>query len=111
VLAQAHDGRRPIYGVCFAWDLDGAPQNGLESVGDLFRYRYLEGSKKTVGAQFNGLRAEMVIETSGCAVGSSNHLGCAVGAPGRPPRAADAWLLALAMGLCLRRASRRHSSA
>jgi len=76
VLAQPRlEDERPVYGVEFSWDLDGDGQEGL---GDLFRYYYEEDHERVLGSEFDGLRAETVIEASRGYVDSSNRLGCNV---------------------------------
>ena len=97
VLAQAFDsGARPIYGVQYSWDLDGDGQEGL---GDLFRYVAQPGNEKVLGAQFNGVRGEMTVETSGGVVDSSNKLGCST-TPGRSSGGAWAALGLALIALC-----------
>jgi hypothetical protein len=96
VLAQAFDSdARPIYGVQYSWDLDGDGQEGL---GDLFRYVAQPGNEKVLGAEFNGVRSEMTVETSGGVVDSSNKLGCST-IPGRSSDGAWAGLALALMAL------------
>jgi hypothetical protein len=90
----------PVYGVEFSWDIDG---DGVPGLGDLFRYEYEEKVISVLGAEFDGLRSESKVHGRSGQVGSSNHLGCALGA-GQPSRAA-LWLVALASVLAFVRAS------
>ena len=100
VLAQPRleDGR-PVYGVEFSWDLDGDGQEGL---GDLFRYYYEEDHERVLGSEFDGLRAETVIEASRGYVDSTNNIGCSVA----HRRDRWGWLIGLTLLVSLRWRSR-----
>lgn len=98
VYAQAYgfDGE-PIFGVDYAWDLDGEEQEGL---GDLFRYHLASGEVRMLGAQRDDLTAHAMIQARHGFVDSTNRLGCsvfAVGGPARVPSAAAVGLLALTL--------------
>lgn len=75
-LAQAKIGDEPVYGVEFAWTLDGAGQEGL---GDLYRYALDSRQKKALTAQAGALGATAMIHGKDGYVDSTNHLGCAIG--------------------------------
>jgi MYXO-CTERM domain-containing protein len=92
-LAQAFDGsERAIYGVDYAWTLDGLTQGNLleMTVGDLYRYQYDPKTPHMLSASFNGMNADTMIHGAGF-VDSTNHVGCST-APGRPAESA-AWFV------------------
>ncbi|MFO7563303.1 MAG: hypothetical protein R6X02_11725 [Enhygromyxa sp.] len=104
VLAQAfNDDDESIWGVGFDWDLDGYDEPGE---GDLFRYWFRRGAWSTLGAEYNGVRAETQIQGVEGFVGSSNFgIGCLCTAgEERPARGIALGLLGLAaLGLVRRR--------
>ncbi len=80
VYAQAYGADdTPIYGVEYAWDVDGIPEAGL---GDLYRYTFAPDRVRDVSAHHGGLDATASIQSSGGFVDSTNRLGCSVGAAG-----------------------------
>lgn len=96
-LAQAYDSDvlntgRPIYGVDYAWTLDGLTQgNAFEmTVGDLYRYEYDPKTPHMLSATFNSMSAHAMIHGAGF-VDSTNNIGCST-APGRPAESA-AWFV------------------
>lgn len=103
VLAQAYDAEgNPLYGVEYAWDLDGVDQDGY---GDLFRYAYDREATAPLGASRNGVRQEITIHATDGWVSSTNDIGCSTagarpGAPSLPAAASGALLL---LGLAFRR--------
>lgn len=103
-VARLADGD-PVFGAEFSWDLDG---DVYTEFGDLFRYEYVEDADKTLGAEFDGLRAETRIHATHGYVDSSNDLGCSIGRP-RFGDGDGSWLLGcigLAWAACRRRSRR-----
>jgi|GEM_PF-1654392 len=103
VLAQAFDENdESIWGVAFDWDIDGYQEPGE---GDLFRYWFRKGAWSTLGAEYNGIRAEAEIQGVEGFVGSSNDIACFCSAnEDRPARGIALGLLGLAaLGLVRRR--------
>lgn len=102
VLAQAYDAEgRAVFGVEYAWDLDGATQLGE---GDLFRYALTPGVRRMLTAQHEGLEVQVEIQAEDGFVDSTNRLGCTA-APGVATGAplAPALLFAALAALRLRR--------
>lgn len=102
-LAQAFDqDGESIWGVAFDWDLNGVEEPGE---GDLFRYRFREGTWSTLGAQYGDLRAEAEIQGVEGFVASSNDVSCFCNAdPEAPGKNVAFGLLGLAaLGLVRRR--------
>jgi hypothetical protein len=105
VLAQAYDAEeRPIFGVEYAWELDGALQEGA---GDLYRYTFAPGAVRSLCARFDRLEAEVSIQAREGFVDSTNRLGCAAAGAGRPSGAPLAPALVLAVAMVARRRSPR----
>jgi MYXO-CTERM domain-containing protein len=106
VLAQVFDeDGESVWGVAFDWDLAGVDEDG---VGDLFRYWFKRGAWNTLGAEFNGLRAEVEIQgEEGYVTSSNRNIGCLCTADGQAPGSGVGFgLLALsALGLVRRRRS------
>jgi MYXO-CTERM domain-containing protein len=102
VLAQAFDSDdESIWGVGFDWDLDGYDEPGE---GDLFRYWFRRGAWNTLGAEYNGIRAETEIQGVEGFVGSSNNIACLCTAgEDRPARGIAFGLLGLAALSLVRR--------
>jgi MYXO-CTERM domain-containing protein len=103
VLAEAFDeAGESIWGVGFDWDLDGQDEPGE---GDLFRYWFRKGAWNTLGAEYNGIRAEAEIQGIEGFVDSSNDISCFCSVDeDRPARGIAFGLLGLGMlGLVRRR--------
>ena len=99
-LAQAYDAQeRRIFGVDFAWDLDGVDQLGD---GDLFRYELKQGVFRMVTARRGAHSDSIQIQAESGHVSSSNNIGCAASSGGGSLLAG----LALAGLLALRRRRR-----
>jgi len=95
VYAQAYGADDvPIYGVEYAWDLDGRAEAGL---GDLFRYDYVPGASAELCARHGSLEAITTISATEGYVDSSNSVGCSAG--GADPAWMGAPLIALALSL------------
>jgi hypothetical protein len=79
-LAQSWDdaGRR-IFGIEYAWDVDGVQQI---AEGDLYRYSFKRGANQMVRAARGGHSDSVMIHSDGGSVGSSNNVGCAAGGGG-----------------------------
>lgn len=109
VLAQAFDQNdESIWGVAFDWDLDGYDEPGE---GDLFRYWFRKGAWSTLGAEYNGIRAETQIQGVEGFVDSSNNIACFCSAgEDRPARGIALGLLGLAALGLVRRRRGEHSS-
>lgn len=76
VLAQAYDAEeRAIFGVEFAWDLDGNTEDGF---GDLYRYTFRPGTTHMLGAHFGELDVQAMIQGEEGFVDSTNRLFCSV---------------------------------
>lgn len=104
VLAQAYDAEgRSVFGVEYAWELDGVGQAGL---GDLYRYDYARGRVRMLGASFGASENQVEIQAESGFVDSTNRLGCAVGWRGRAAQAPLVVAMAL-FGLTLARRRRR----
>jgi hypothetical protein len=96
LVAQAEDaGSQRIYGVEYAWEIDGVLQSGA---GDLFRYEFQRTGGNDVRASFDDLDAVVTANIGEGYVDSSNELGCNASAAG----ASGAWVVGL---LALRRRS------
>ncbi|MBX3275596.1 MAG: hypothetical protein KF729_35380 [Sandaracinaceae bacterium] len=105
VYAQAYaaDGT-PIYGVEYAWDLDGRAQEGL---GDLFRYNFDSTRRRMLGAHHDDLDAFAEIQAREGFVDSTNRIGCSAAPGARGPLGASlAVLAAAALALTRRRRAR-----
>lgn len=73
-LAQAYDAaQKPIFGVEYDWELDGAAELGE---GDLYRYEYDPKLKRNIEAHFGAHDAVAVIHGEDGFVDSSNNIGC-----------------------------------
>ncbi len=66
----------PIYGVEYAWDINGLPEEGL---GDLFRYSFTRGVTGELCARHGELMAMATISANEGFVDSTNDIGCSVG--------------------------------
>lgn len=108
VLALAYDfAGEPIYGVEYAWDIDGDLEDGM---GDLYRYEYAEDTEVELGANFQEMRDAVWIHASEGYVSSTNNIGCSAAAS-RPASRRTAATIALALlGLTLLRRRRDHGS-
>lgn len=105
VYAQAYAADdTPIYGVEYAWDVDGLPEEGL---GDLYRYTFAPGRVHDLCARHEGLEATATIQSSGGFVDSTNRLGCSVSAVGAGGGALGLPLIAAAVLVWRRRRARR----
>lgn len=79
VLAQAYDAEgRAVFGVEYAWDLDGATQLGE---GDLFRYAFAPDVRSMLTAHHADMEVQVEIQAEDGFVDSTNRLGCSA-APG-----------------------------
>lgn len=79
-LAQAYDAQGArIFGVDYAWDVDGVAQSGD---GDLYRYRFQRGMFEMVQAQRGAHRDAVMIQADAGFVDSSNRVGCTAGGSG-----------------------------
>ncbi|HEU4734435.1 MAG TPA: MYXO-CTERM sorting domain-containing protein [Kofleriaceae bacterium] len=79
-LAQAYDaGGERIFGVDYAWNVDGVAQDGD---GDLYRYRFRRGAFEMVEAQRGTHSDAAMIQADEGFVDSSNRIGCAAGGGG-----------------------------
>jgi hypothetical protein len=79
-LAQAYDGGGSrIFGVECTWKVNGVGQPGD---GDLYRYRYRNGSTQSVQAKRGAHEATVMIHSDGGYVSSSNTVGCGAGGGG-----------------------------
>lgn len=106
VLGMAYDKEnRPIYGAEFSWTLENETQPG--GLGDLYRYRFLDGRTRMLSAAFGELSADLPINVDHGYVDSSNELGCTMTPVGAPGRAGLGALAALALALALVRRRRR----
>ena len=73
-LAQSLDAAgRDVYGVTYAWTIDGATQ---DSLGDLYRYQYDPRQPKMLTASFGTMAAQAFIHAQKGYVDSTNHVGC-----------------------------------
>ncbi len=106
VLAQAYDtDGEPIYGVEYAWDVDGAAEAGL---GDLYRYEFLAGNAVELCARHAGMEVRVTIQSAGGFVDSTNRIGCTIAGAGLARSAALSSLAFLVpFALVLRRRLRR----
>ena len=94
LLARAFDvDGHEIFAVDFDWDVDGTAETGE---GDLFSYKYHDGTYANVSASAGPASDEIRIEMSGGWVTTSNNIGCATAA-GSPSLAVLLSLL-MAMG-------------
>lgn len=77
LLAQAYDnmGRR-IFGIAYDWEVDGARQT---EAGDLYRYEFKEGARRSVKASTAGHSDSVTIQSENGYVDSSNEIGCQAG--------------------------------
>ncbi len=96
---------RPVFGVEFSWDLDGDGEPGL---GDLFRYNIDLEAESTLGAEFDGMRAETSVAATEGFVDSSNDLGCSTSGKGTSGSWASLMGVALALAASRRRRGRPH---
>ena len=109
VVAQGYDADgNPVYGVEYAWKIEGSTQAGM---GDLFRYTFADDHEVSIqadaiaGADPDALRAEGTISASDGYVSSTNNVGCSI-TRGRP-----GWMPAAMLGLgVLAAATRRRRS-
>ena len=101
--AQAYDPQhRRIFGVDYAWDVDGAEQT---ADGDLYRYELKKGAFEMVTASRNGMSDSTTIQSEEGYVDSTNHIGCNAGGGGA------SWALGLALvgAVDIRRRRRRRA--
>jgi hypothetical protein len=104
VLAQAYDAQgRTIFGIDYAWDLDGETQTGF---GDLFRYSLVPGETAMLEAQSSSMSAQVMIQAMEGWVDSTNHLGCSI-APWSGRAALAPWVVAFGLFVFIRRRSAR----
>jgi MYXO-CTERM domain-containing protein len=102
-LGQALDSMsRQIYGVAFAWEVDGQSQTGWDGdTGDLYRYKFDPAQPKMLAAIYGGVSGVAKIHSSGGYVDSSNNLGCSA-APAAPSLP-DWGLVLFALGMAVSR--------
>jgi len=99
-LAQAYDGNgQRVFGVDYAWNVNGAVQT---ADGDLYRYQFKTGQYAMVRAQRGTHADEVMIQSGGGHVSSTNDVGCAAGGGGGSLGLG----LGLVAGLLLRRRGR-----
>lgn len=97
LVAHAEDvDGRPIYGIDYTWDIDGA---GLTGFGDVLHYDYDASSPVMVGATFASDRAEAMIHASGgFFVSDSASVGCSAGGASAVGATIPFALLSLVLG-------------
>jgi MYXO-CTERM domain-containing protein len=100
--AQAFDAPgASIYGVDFAWDVDGTTQTGM---GDLYRYPYEPAQPKSLGATGpNGMTVAAMIHAGQGYVDSTNNVGCSLGGRDRASSLGFALVILAALALSRRR--------